>query len=296
MHLGKYADLVSRFVAWAGERDDLRAAVAIGSRVRDDRPADEFSDLDLLLFATDPDAFIDGDDWTRAFGDPILSFVEGTATGDRRERRVLFAGGLDVDFVPLDVSEIEAMLAGDGVPDEFADVLGRGHAFLLDEDGYAERFATLDLEPPESGPALPTEDEFAERVADFWYHALWSARKLARGELWTAKGGLDGYAKRECLLPMVEWHARAANGVDGTWHEGRFLETWADERVLADLEDSFARYDREDVERALLATMDLFRWVARETAETAGYDYPEEADERVSALVSDVLDQADGSL
>jgi aminoglycoside 6-adenylyltransferase len=66
---------------------------------------------------------------------------------------------------------------------------------------------------------------------------------------------------------MTEWHARATNCWDyDTWHGGRFLEQWADPRIVARLRDTFAHYDEDDVWRTLLAMMNLFRWVAGETA------------------------------
>ena len=296
MEPGPYDGLLGRFVEWADGREDLRAAVVIGSRAREHRPADEFSDLDLLLVTTDPGRYLDGAAWTGAFGDPILSFVEGTATGDGRERRVLYAGGLDVDFVPVTPSALDDRLAVD--EGEAASVLARGYAVVYDEIDLERRLADrlADHESPTETDGLPTEAAFRERVHDFLYHALWSAKKLARGETWTAKGCVDGYLKWRCLLPMVEWHAAGVNGVGETWHEGRFLESWADERVLTDLRGSFADYDPAGVERGLLATVDLFRWVARETAEALGYDYPAEADERVSGLVRETLAQADGRL
>jgi hypothetical protein len=47
----------------------------------------------------------------------------------------------------------------------------------------------------------------------------------------------------------------------------------------------FAHYDAEDVWRALLATMGLFRWRAVETAERLGYPYLKLGDERATEFV-----------
>lgn len=77
---------------------------------------------------------------------------------------------------------------------------------------------------------------------------------------------------KRLLLRVLEWHAQATRAAD-TWHEGRFLEEWADERVIAGLRAAYAHYDAEDVARALAATMDLFAWLARETAERLGLAY-----------------------
>ena len=67
------------------------------------------------------------------------------------------------------------------------------------------------------------------------------------------------------------------------------MEEWADPRVLEELRSAFAHYDKDDVSRALLSSMALFRWVSKETAEKLGYTYPTEADECVTKWVRNCL-------
>jgi aminoglycoside 6-adenylyltransferase len=283
-----YTQLLDRFVAWAQTQPDIRAAMILGSRARTDRPADEWSDLDLLVITTDLDRLLSQTDWLENLGTPWLTFLEPTATGGRVERRVLFEGGLDVDFVPAPLELVQQFAAG-GWPTEIAAVIRRGARFVLDKDGLA---ASLDMapgEPPAAAP--PTQDEFLNLVNDFWYHAVWVAKKLRRGELWTAKLCCDSYMKR-LVLAMIERHAGAASGWSAdTWHNGRFLEQWADPRAIDGLREAFAHYDAADVRRALFATMDLFRWLATEIAARLGYPYPATADERVTALIRDYLSE-----
>jgi aminoglycoside 6-adenylyltransferase len=91
---------------------------------------------------------------------------------------------------------------------------------------------------------------------------------------------------------MVEWHSRAVHGPEyDTWFRGRFLEKWADPRVLKELREAFAYYDEKDVKRALMKTMGLFRWLATETGEILSYPYLIDADERVTSWVESVLSQ-----
>jgi aminoglycoside 6-adenylyltransferase len=201
---------------------------------------------------------------------------------------VLFEGGLDVDFSPFPV-EFARQFAAQGLSPEVAGVIRRGMRFVLDKDGLA---AGLELPPDERpAPQPPTQERFLNLVNDFWYHAVWVAKKLRRGELWTAQMCCDGYMKR-LLLTMIEWHAGAASGWSAdTWHNGRFLEQWADPRAVDGLRGAFAHYDTADVWRALLASMDMFRWLATETAGRLGYPYPASADEHVTALVRDYLEE-----
>jgi len=274
-----YDRLIERFVAWADSAENIRAAFVIGSRARSDHPADEWADLDVFLLARDPRPYLAGADWLCKIATPWLTFLERTPEGDAHERRVLFEGGLDVDFLPTSLASFEQMLR-EGFPSVEADMLRRGVRVLVDKEGLAARLAAVQLGPPPG--AQRTALEFANVVNDFWYHAVWTAKKLRRGELWWAKSCCDGYLKG-LLLQMIEWQARA--GGTEVWMRGRFLEEWADPRALAALPGIYAHYGAEDVWRALLATMDLFRWLALETAARLGYAYPSLEDERTTALV-----------
>jgi aminoglycoside 6-adenylyltransferase len=277
-----YEQLIDRFVQWAQTEDNIRAAIVIGSRARVDHPADEWSDLDMLIFADDPEPYWATTDWLHNVGNPWLTFVEPTPDGKGFERRVLFEGGLDVDFAPDPVAGLRHML-DHGFPPDVADMVHRGVRFLVDKEGFAERLQGIQIDPPAHCP--PTESEFLNVVHDFWYHTVWTSKHLRRGELWWAKSCCDSYLKH-LLRQMLEWHARASRGegVD-TWMRGRFLEEWADARAVASLPLVFAHYDAEDVWRALAATMELFRWLAVETADRLEYAYPQPGEARAVELV-----------
>jgi aminoglycoside 6-adenylyltransferase len=286
-----YAQLIGRFVKWAKTEPGVRTAIIIGSRARtDNHPADEWSDLDIVMFVTNPEHYLTRPGWIEEIGNPWLTFIEPAGAGQGMERRVLFEGGLDTDFAFIPVNLIHQMEEM-GLPSDVADILRRGVEVLFDKDGLWER---LQVPRQESqSPQPPSQAEFLELVNDFWYHAVWTAKKLRRGELWVAKGCSDNYMKSQ-LLRMVEWHARARNGWDyDIWHKGRFLEQWASHQFVKALPDVFAYYDREDLWRGLLATMDLFRWLTVETAERLDFSYPTGADEHVAKLVHKLFSERD---
>jgi aminoglycoside 6-adenylyltransferase len=300
-----YEQLIERLVAWAETQPDIRAALIVGSRAREERPADEWSDLDVILVVAEPERYLTRTDWLENIGTPWITFIERTGTGDEKEHRVLFKGGLDVDFIPLPAKKwqplVRLLKARERFPQllsllprslskevkqgiaAFSDVARRGVKVLVDKNGIAESLLLAITEAPTPDP--PTQDEFLNLVNDFWSHAVWTAKKLRRGELWTAKGCSDSYMKWR-LLRMIEWHACAKNSFEyDTWHGGRFLERWADPRIVEGLHDAFAHYDEDDLWRGLPATMDLFRWVAIETAARMGHTYPSAADEYATELV-----------
>jgi len=256
-------DLIETAVTdWALERPDIRAAFVVGSRARTDTPADRWSDLDVVLVVDDPEPYAQSAAWVSEFGTPVLTFLDETPVG-QRERRVLYETGEDVDLPLFPVSALE-QLEESGAANE---LLGRGYRLLVDEIGLDERLRNLAERG--SAPALPTQADFDQLAADFWYHALWAAKKLRRGEVFTAIGCLDGYLKAR-LVTLLELHARAVDPSIDTWHEGRFLERWADPGALSALEKAFAHYDVRDVARALWETIDLFQAVEEETARRLG--------------------------
>ncbi|MCL2810306.1 MAG: aminoglycoside 6-adenylyltransferase [Clostridia bacterium] len=266
-----YIGVEERFVAFAGGEPRIAAVVVIGSRARDDRPADAYSDLDILLVVEDPAFFLETDDWLWQIGEFHISFVEETI-GGAKERRVLFDDALDVDFVLLPEAEAWSALRSA----EAIGILQRGYRVLVDKRGFFALLPGMSIRP--SAATLPDEAEFLNNINDFWYHAVWTAKKLLRGEVWMAISCLDCYMKHK-LLWMIEQHARATHGPQrDTWFAGRFLDTWADDATKDALRHAFARYETQDIKRALFETMDLFRSLAVESTEKLGFCYPCKAD------------------
>jgi aminoglycoside 6-adenylyltransferase len=306
-----YEQFIERFVTWAEAQPDIGSAFVIGSQARTTRPADQWSDLDVVVTVDKPERYLSETNWLATIGNPWITFIE--KTGDERERRVLFEGGLDVDFALISRRKIQiltrllriqerfpsflfrllprtvAQQVSQGIA-AFSGTARRGTRVLFDKDGIVEHLLSVHAEDPSSQP--PAQDEFLDLINDVWYHAVWTAKKLRRGELWTAKGCSDSYMKWR-LLQMIEWHACATNGWDyDTWHGGRFLEQWADGRIVRELQGVFAHYDEQDLWRGLSATMDLFRWVAVETAVQLKYPYPTSADEHATELVQRLFSES----
>jgi aminoglycoside 6-adenylyltransferase len=249
--------------AWGSRRSDVHFAVLVGSHARAEDPADEWSDIDLVIIVDDPAAMMADPSWLDELGRPLLSFVEPTAVGGFTERRVLFESGQDVDFVLLPVAGAVQLAASP----EAASVFARGFWVLVDKLGIAPALDGQTDKP--WAPDLPDAAAFAQLTHDFWFHALWSAKKLRRGEVWIAKQGCDCYLKG-LTVRLLAWHAQAADASVDTWHRGRFLERWADPVALRDFRAAFAAGDPDDIARALWATVDLFERLERETATRLG--------------------------
>lgn len=287
---GGYERIVERFVHWADTVADIRAAAIIGSRARTDHPADVWADLDIIILATDPNGLAHDPAWAARLGDVWIAFVEPTPGGDAVERRILFAGGLDVDFAFFPVEHV-----GDAsFRDTARAVIVRGARVLVDKDGELGRLSaelaageatapsSAVEEVPRAALPLPDAATVAQVAGDFWYHAVWTAKHLRRGELWWAKGGCDGHMK-ELLRVALEWDA-ASHGRD-PWFRGRFLEEWADPGAVTRLREAFAPYDEREVWRALGVTMDLFGDVVQRACRRLGVPYPDDVEAHARGLV-----------
>ena len=275
--MDRFMNIKEKLLALAKDDEDIKAIVLIGSSTRDTVKADEYSDLDVVIATEKPEGWLYGD-CPKKLGSVKISFVEPTLGGGK-ERRMLYDGSLDVDMIVFTPEQFKKAIR-EGVASW---VMNRGSEILYDAEG----FSTL-LEEHISHELKPTdlaEPEFNNMVNDFFFHTVWASKKILRGELWTAKMCIDAYLKNY-LLKMIEMYSVSKYHAD-VWHDGRFLDRWAEKEILSDLEKCFAHYDREDMVSALLATLDLFCRLASQTAEIKGYKYPIEAENYTKFLLEE---------
>jgi aminoglycoside 6-adenylyltransferase len=264
-------------IEWAQTRGDIRAMLVVGSRARSEPPADPYSDLDLIVYSTDWSDYVQNTDWLARFG-PVWVTVRDDNADGRPEFLALYDGGYKLDFAFDRANRLDEIARADTLPEG----LERGYRVLLDKDGITARFpARCDRVPP-SIP--PTPDEFAEMVNTFWYDAVYVAKQIKRGNLWTVK--VRDWTMKQQLLTMLEWHARALHGWDyDTWYEGKLITRWVDPDTLNELDRCFGHFDAADSGRALRATMDLFRRIATTTARQLAYPYPAALDDNATQYI-----------
>jgi aminoglycoside 6-adenylyltransferase len=275
-----YETIISRFMEMAENDENIRAALIVGSRARTVVPADEYSDLDIVAIVENPSSFLDDTDWLGKIGKHYLTFLENTAVGGGKERRVLFKEGLDVDFAFFPVSALPE-LEQDPEP---LGVFAKGVRVLFDKDGTV---TTLVRQAPKKLPApqMPGPEEVGHTIHDFWYHAVLAAKKIRRGELLDAKSICDSYMKH-LLMQLVRTQAKLNHGLAfDTWHGNRFFEKWADPETVAAYKNLYGGYAEEDVWKALHDTMSFFRETAKEVCLKMDLHYPEEGDAYTAGLV-----------
>jgi len=124
------------------------------------------------------------------------------------------------------LQHVEAAFTASG---NIPDTIVRGTRVLLDKDG-----ALVQMPSPSRPPAPQPPDAamFREALDNFWFHGVYCAKQLRRGELWMFQNSSVGMQWR--LLQMIEWHANVVHGAEyDTWHGGKFVAEWADADVVA---------------------------------------------------------------
>ena len=299
-------ELEARFLDWGNERSDVRAVLILGSRARVDHPADEWADVDFAIAVKDPERYMDNRGWLKAIG-PVAACYRDPNPGGAT-LHTLFASGVHADFGFLPVATARQAVTflpwvrrlapllnrlpgsiASGLEQQVQEggaYLRRGTRTIIDKDGLAERF--LALFPPAPGnSARLSEHDFTEAVNEFWFNTVWIAKHLRRGELWWATREGWGAHLLPILLRMIEWRSKATHGFDyETWQQGRFLEEWAEPRVVARIRHSYPAYDPDGAWESLLEIMNLFRELAHDTADGLGLTYPTEADALATGQVT----------
>lgn len=267
--MDRYLDIKENLIKCANEDEDIKAIIAIGSSTREEVKADEYSDLDLFIVTEKVEKWYSGE-YPELIGKVSVSFIEPTLGGGK-ERRCIYDDDRDVDMIIITPSQFEEALK-EGIAGW---VMNRGYKILYDVNSY-EDMIKLYVKIGHSNPEI-SEDEFINMVNDFYFHNIWACKKLKRGELWSAKMCVDAYLKNY-LLKSIELYSYEVHGTD-VWHDGRFIDRWAEKSITDELKKCFAHYDKQDVMSALLATNSLFKKLTVEVATRKNYSYPDNAAE-----------------
>ena len=268
-----YEGLENRFVAWAVTEPTMRSAVVVGSRARQDHPADKWSDLDIICFTSTPDRFTSNIQWIKQLG-TIWFCADKTANSGDFEWMVMFEGGIKVDFIIAPAAApLRQMLANP----IYEKARRRGVRLLFDKTNAQ---TDCDELPPATSRDVPqpSMEALVRHVNLLWITVGRTATMIGRGELWRAVPLCNSDLK-QLLLTMIEWHARATYGPQhDIWRNGRFLHEWAAPPTNDMLKTAFAQYNQTDLHHALQQTARLFSRLSREVTAVWEYEYPYESE------------------
>lgn len=273
---------LDQVVEWAESQSDIQAVLLIGSLARKDNPGDEWSDVDLILFADDIEMYATQSTWLADFGEALVPVFERHQSNDI-EWLVLFAEGLKADFYfTLGSENLNDVIA----QASYKSVIRRGARVLYTRVGIE----IVLPDPVVETTVQPPEAEFLASIQSVLMNGHKMAKFTRRGDLVRAKLVLESLI-RPALLTMIAWHAQAQYGPErDTWYNGRYLDQWADPRVLLALPNTYGGYSEEETWRSLFGTMIFFRWLAEETAVSWGFEFPVEAADRVMNWIREMYE------
>ncbi|HVU09878.1 MAG TPA: aminoglycoside 6-adenylyltransferase [Phototrophicaceae bacterium] len=270
-----YEELAARVVTWAQTQPAIRAVINVGSRARAEYPADRWSDLDLIVFTTDRPHYAADPAWLHKFGTIWVTYQEATAPGDA-EWYVVYEGGLKLDVILLQVDH-PALALADLLPRyPYQEAFARGIKVLYDQQGSARTISAQ----PHTPDAPPSAAEFDHVISGFLMAAVTTAKFITRGDFYRAQRWFASDLHVH-LLTMIRWHALGRD----RWYGARFIEQWADPRVLAALPQTFALYERASLQTALLAILDLFWLIGMESAARFDLTYPTDTHDNIRAVI-----------
>lgn len=273
-----YTEILDQLTPLLEDAEAVDGAAVIGSRATGE--ADSSADLDVAVFASQPEELLADVRWLNPLGRLWATTVDRSVP-ELPVRRLLLDGAIQLDLLIVPSSIVrQATGAARAV---LVDAARRGFTSLKEGGPVPDALTELGAEEPGNG--RPSQDEFSELVSRFWIDVVRVARRLARGEVWSALRIADGPLK-DAMVQMQAWIVKAVKGPDvDTYWNGRHLELWAGPRFERDLAATFASFDAADVRRGLVETMDQFRLQAIQTAQRWSLDYPEALDRRATVWV-----------
>ncbi|MBN2305012.1 MAG: aminoglycoside 6-adenylyltransferase, partial [Anaerolineae bacterium] len=286
----QYAETVERIRVWCEREQIIEGAVIIGSQARDELAADQWSDLDVMLFLHDPVVLLDSRDWLDQFGNVVCVFNEIVPLHfmdwDWRVRRVLYDDRRDVDFSLLPHAWVdEVLMVNQGI-------LAKGWRVIYDSSGgdLATKIQAITAALDDTAPFSFSPQEFHNTINDLLFHIIWAFKKIKRGELWVAVRCINSYIGN-LLLRLIEWYnATISRTSSRIMYEGRFLEHRTDDTLRGQLRHCITTYGAQDAVDTLGHLLDTARFLAQTLAERNGCTWDTGQFDRIRKLYFEMKD------
>lgn len=266
--------ILNKIIKWAKLEDSVRGLIVEGSIAQDQ--GDNLSDIDISIFAKDIGPFVKDDSWLSKIANVWVYSADKYYFGDVLipTRLVVYEDGIKVDYSLWNIDIVDDLSK--------AEYFDTGYKILLDKDNLLENFEKPSLKPKLS--KKPTEEEFIHTVNEFWFEAYHVAKYLKREDLWLAKS--RDWSIKEMLLKMMEWHTLAKNNwkTDVKWL-GKHIKNWLEPEIYNRLNNIFGHFDSEDSWKSLITTIDLFRYLSKETSKLLSFTYPDDVDKNLTGFI-----------
>lgn len=276
-----YQHLKENLVTWAEQQLDVYAIILVGSRARINIPADEHSDLDVIMYTTHPKDYAHQSEWLKNLGPFWCSHLDHTGLGEP-EQFALYDGALKLDVLltPIHPSaNLQSCL--DDSPHHV--VLARGFEVLLDKTSSECDVNLPNLPDPIT---IPNQAGFDSEISETAFLTTKITRFLERGDQFRAHGLLMGSLRRRLLI-MLEWEAQSRIGIKDIWYDGRFISEWGDPETIQLLPEILGVYEIEDQKNAIKTFILVYLKLAQKVGTAFNLEVPQH---KITPIVNWITD------
>jgi aminoglycoside 6-adenylyltransferase len=275
-------EIIKNLKNWGLENKDIVCMLIGGSQGNKNDITDEYSDVDVVIFARHRRHYDKDLSWIGKFGKlasyhqhrigvPLIAFVH----------KIYYANGTHLDLLfwnrrVISLGYFYLWLREKTILLRFLPRLWRkiikvhftffpkyiyhGYYVLVDKKNYGPRMEYIGRKYKYI-PSPFSHEKLQAAVSRFWAYAYSAAISISRNELLCAKLVGDHVIKHK-LLELIEMYAKLKHGEDfDVFDEGRYFEKWAPPFIVKRMKNIYGYYEAEDAWRATLETMDLFSLV-----------------------------------
>lgn len=266
-----FCETIEKITTWANRDGSIQGIIIIGSQVRRELIADQWSDVDLMLLANDPHPLLTDAAWLDTFGNVVCFFNEVTVlpwlTWNWCVTRALYDDNRAIDFSILPADHLDEVLSVN------KEIMSKGYRVIYDANAgrLDTKICTLLETVQKEKLVMPTEEELRNIIREILFHVIWSFKKIKQKELWVAVNCINGRIQN-LLLRLIEAHnISITQRSTVVMHEGRFLEQRADRELIEKLKNCFTQYDEIDAAETLEHIIDFTSSISEAIGEKNGY-------------------------
>jgi hypothetical protein len=264
--MDRNGELLNRMVEWGASTDTVRAMVVFGSAADDGgKLYDQWSDLDVAIFAGDASKLSDDFSWLERFGTVGLM---NTPPQFAQMRQVFYHdhSALDVGVYPT--SEVENL-----VPSElWRSVVAKGYRVLLDKEGAVTDALKKSRSAAPPPPQVLSQGEVSEEIRKIAFHTLHVAPQVMRGDGVGAIGELFvGTIRPVCTL-AIDYRRRTASEPKTSPVGLKSFDRWADEFLKNGISEIFPVPDCDSLRSSMAACLEYADRLVARIAELAGFE------------------------
>ncbi|MBB6112603.1 Streptomycin adenylyltransferase [Mucilaginibacter lappiensis] len=271
-------EILLGLTTWAAKNKDIFCVIITGSMAREYKKADEYSDIDVIVFCKNRHWFDHNPEWMQEISVPVAYYTD-KVLANQLGNKIFFHNGVGMDIVFLDKRlsywaylyallkeknnflKLTPRILKNPIEDAlnaFAYSVQRGFFCVVDKKDYNEKLHYIEKIFRSKKDKVFDMKRVNFIVNKFWHHSYLMAIKLHRGDLLSAKIECDNGLKI-CLLHLIELHTKSIRGaVFDTMHNGRGISAWGDPAFISRFKYIYGHYDFADSWNGLEETMDLF--------------------------------------